>query len=74
MKYDECHACRFWWELAPNADFGQCRRRAPVAPAQRVAGDLMEFDPIVCYAVWPVTFDEYGCGEFELRPDLKDGE
>ena len=57
---EDCGNCRFWSKLRGEMEFGVCRRNVP-AMAKVTRDDLELTD------LWPMTFTEWWCGEFEPR-------
>ena len=57
---EKCGSCRFWRDLEDDG-LGLCRRRSPTE-AVKVHPDLCSSD------LWPTTFTDWWCGEFEPRP------
>lgn len=51
-----CATCRFWSNRNSGFEYGECRRRAPVARAEGAQSE--EF-----FAYWPVTHALKWCGE-----------
>lgn len=68
----DCGGCRFW-HIRGEAEFAECRRRAPVAQLgwfSRALGDLapgIEYD-LGNEARWPTTHHEAWCGDWEALP------
>ena len=59
----DCMSCRFWREIG---EFGQCRRRAPIA---KLEGDIPEDSDLAYHMVarFPMTTAEDWCGEAEPK-------
>jgi hypothetical protein len=59
---DGCRSCRFW-NPAPTAEWGLCRRRPPVLVDGRLAQGVKAVDA----SAFPATLSAQWCGEFEKR-------
>ena len=74
----ECQNCLYWQfssglasEINPSSKIGYCRRHAPQHLAReskgvQIAGHKKGERPFL--AIWPETFAEEWCGEFEANP------
>ena len=65
-----CQTCKFWrfvdTERATDADYGECRRRAPSPPLlPPITADPRE--PQIM-GNWPLTFVGDWCGEYVVHP------
>lgn len=55
-----CGECNFWMEGGLNGqEFGQCIRHAPRVVWTKPADEVQASD------IWPTTFADWGCGEWE---------
>ena len=61
-----CDDCRFW-APHPNGEEGECRRQAPRLIEAMLPPNLY-IDDGARWAVWPVTFHEWGCGDGVPKP------